>query len=264
MSSAVRRAAVVAAVVLAVTVPAAVASAAQAPAVSWSQSTYGYGTLNMGGTGSATFILKNLGGSATSALTVTLTGSAAFSIPSGGDGCTGTSLGPGKSCTVTVGYAPASAGQQDTGTLTATAKKITATALTLTGASKEATPPITISPGTSLGVDNGINTYGYDKGPSSTLTQFTVENTGTAATDPISLSNNTENFFGIVDDITDSCYGAVLQPGGSCDFYLTIQPGLTSYCAAGGTTLAVGAVAVTDKSTGTNLAVLDMTVDCSL
>lgn len=47
-----------------------------------------------------------------------------------------TSLGPGKSCTVTVSYAPAGFGQSDSGTLTATAHKAAATAsLALLGAS---------------------------------------------------------------------------------------------------------------------------------
>jgi hypothetical protein len=75
------------------------------------------------------FTLKNSGGSATSALTITVTGSA-FTISA--DSCTGTSLGPGKSCAVTVSYEPSSVGQSDSGTLTATSQK-GAVSLTLLG-----------------------------------------------------------------------------------------------------------------------------------
>ncbi|MGH3847995.1 MAG: choice-of-anchor D domain-containing protein, partial [Pseudonocardiaceae bacterium] len=126
------------------------ASATQTPVTSWSPQTspgtYNYGTLTAGTSVSQTFTLANSGGSATSALTITLTGSAAFTKTA--DSCTGTSLGPRKSCTVTISYAPASAGQNDSGTLTATAHKAAATAsLTLLGAAAKATPAISTSPG---------------------------------------------------------------------------------------------------------------------
>ena len=113
------------------------ASASQMPVISWSQTTsagtYDYGTLTAGTTVSKTFTLRNTGGSDTSALTITLTGPA---FTTTADSCTGTSLGPGKSCTVAVSYAPASASQTDTGTLTAAAHKAAVTArLALRGAS---------------------------------------------------------------------------------------------------------------------------------
>jgi hypothetical protein len=122
---------------VALLVPAVAASASQAPVTSWSPTTssgtYSYGTLDAGQTVSQTFTLANSGGSATSGLTVTLTGSAAFTVTA--DSCTGTSLGPRKSCTVTVSYAPASAGQADSAMLTATAPKGAATvSLALNGA----------------------------------------------------------------------------------------------------------------------------------
>lgn len=133
------RAAVVAGAAVALVVPAVAASATQTPVTSWSPTTsagtYDYGTLTAPSQAvSQTFTLANSGGSATSALAITVTGSAAFTKTA--DSCTGTSLGPGSSCTVTVRYAPASAGQSDSGTLTATANKAAATArLTLQGAS---------------------------------------------------------------------------------------------------------------------------------
>ncbi len=120
------------------TVGTGTAQAASPPALSWTPSTgsasFDYATIDAGQTGVQTFTLRNSGGSATSALTVTRTGSNAFPITS--DTCSGTSLGPRKTCTVTVQYAPTAAGQTDTATLTATWNRPAARAsLTLNGAS---------------------------------------------------------------------------------------------------------------------------------
>ena len=95
-----------------------------------------YGTIDAGTTKTQTFTLTNSGGTATSALKVSLTGSSAFSIPTGGDRCTATSLGPKKTCSVSVQYAPTMAGQTDSTVLKAVSKKPAATAtITLSGAS---------------------------------------------------------------------------------------------------------------------------------
>jgi hypothetical protein len=65
-------------------------------------------------------------------LTVALSESSAFTKTA--DGCAATSLGPGKSCSVTVQYAPSAAGASDSATLAASSKKPAASAsLTLTG-----------------------------------------------------------------------------------------------------------------------------------
>src|SRR6266542_2949588 len=115
-------------------VPAA-GQAAGEPAIAFTPSTngaYDYCTVVVGQIASQTFTLTNSGGSATAALTVALTGSAAFTKAA--DACTATSLGPGKSCSVTVTYSPATAGQSDTATLAASGNKAAATtSLTLTG-----------------------------------------------------------------------------------------------------------------------------------
>src|SRR6266511_2364412 len=123
---------------LAVAVALLVPAAGQAdgePALAFTPSTngaYDYCTVVVGQTASQTFTLTNSGGSATAALTVALTGSAAFAKTA--DACTATSLGPGKSCSVTVVYSPTVVGQSDTATLTASGRKAAAaTSLTLTG-----------------------------------------------------------------------------------------------------------------------------------
>ena len=145
MRSLILRVTVAAGATLALLIPAATASAGGPPVLSWSPTTsagtYNYGTVSPGSATPQTFTLANSGGSASAALTVTLKGSAAFTKTA--DTCTGTSIGPGKSCTVKVTYAPAAPGQADQATLTATGTKTAATAsLTLRGTTAKATPAI--------------------------------------------------------------------------------------------------------------------------
>jgi hypothetical protein len=100
---------------------AGVASAkADPPVLAFSQSSPGYGSVTVGKKVSQVFTLTNSGGKASGALKLSLSGSGAFSITS--DRCRGRSLGPSKSCTVAVKFAPAGAGPV-TATLTATGVK---------------------------------------------------------------------------------------------------------------------------------------------
>jgi hypothetical protein len=105
------------------------------PSLGWSPSSGGgfdYGSVQVGKDSSQTFTLENSGGSASAAITATLTGSSSFSITD--DSCTGTSNGPGKSCTVTVDYAPTASAGTETATLNAKGRKAAADAnITLTG-----------------------------------------------------------------------------------------------------------------------------------
>ncbi len=109
------------------------AAAAGPPVLAFTPSPYDYGQVTVGQKASQTFTLANSGDSASGTVTITLTGAAAFTITA--DQCTGTSLGPRKSCTVAVRFAPTSAGTV-TATLTATGEHATATdSLTGTGVS---------------------------------------------------------------------------------------------------------------------------------
>ena len=109
--------------------------AGSSPSIAWSPSTYDYGAVTPGQTASHTFTLRNSGGSATGALSVSLsgTGATAFSITS--HACTGVALGKGRSCAVTVQFAPTKAGQSYTASLTAKGKKPAggSASVTLTG-----------------------------------------------------------------------------------------------------------------------------------
>jgi virginiamycin B lyase len=104
------------------------------PMLSWTPETngvYDYGTVPVGQTVSQLFTLTNHGGSASAALTVSISGSPMFTVTS--DACSATSLGPGKSCGVVVQFDATSSGQL-TATLTANGRKELATAsITLIG-----------------------------------------------------------------------------------------------------------------------------------
>jgi hypothetical protein len=110
------------------------AAAGGPPVVAFTPSPYDYGQVAVGQTAAKTFTLANTGGKASRALKVTLAGAAAFTITA--DTCTGTSLGPGKSCRVAVRFAATAPGTI-TATLTAANNKkavLATDALTGTGA----------------------------------------------------------------------------------------------------------------------------------
>jgi hypothetical protein len=108
----------------------AVAPAAP-PALAFTPAPFGFGPVSTSQTASQTFTLTNSGGTATGPLTSAVTGAPAFTITGGT--CAGTSLAPGRACTVTVQFAPGSVASF-TGTLTAasTSPAVSATD-TLTG-----------------------------------------------------------------------------------------------------------------------------------
>jgi len=87
----------------------AAASAAPAPTLTWNQgqqqqlTSYDFSCVGCAGD-SITFLVTNSSQSATSAVTITVTGSPAFTKVF--DTCTGTSLSPGVSCFVQIGFLP--------------------------------------------------------------------------------------------------------------------------------------------------------------
>ena len=112
--------------------PGIAAAASAAPALSFSPAPFNYGQVTVRQPASQTFSLANSGRSATGLLTVTLTGSAAFTIT----GNTCKSLAPGKTCRVTVRFTPVTSATV-TATLTVAGKKHAAHAVNaLTGTGK--------------------------------------------------------------------------------------------------------------------------------
>lgn len=137
---------------------AASAQAAKTPGVAWSPSgSYGYGTLNAadGGNASQTFTLRNTGGKPTGTLSISLTGSSAFTTTA--DTCTGTKLSSKRTCSVTVKYAPTANGS-DSATLSASAANTTGASVSLTGSSAWQNGDITVYNQTEWGNDDIENT----------------------------------------------------------------------------------------------------------
>ena len=211
------------------------ASAAPTPAsLAWapttSSGTYDYGTVVAGATKSVTFTLTNTGGKATGRLRITLSGPSAFTITQ--DGCNGTSLGPNKSCTDTIEYAPTNSGQRTTATLSASGKSASAS-LTLIGKTGVgAAPNLTLSPGTYQTSANGTNYYRYlFSGSGSATTRFTVTNSSDFQSQPLTIqcesvrpdndSNCSSQPFTLVNS---TCIGRILNIGDSCTFDLKFTP----------------------------------------
>ena len=110
---------------------AGVAVAPPPAALAFTPASYDYGQVESGLPVSQTFTLANTGGTGTGALADTLTGPSAFAIT--GDTCTGASLEPGGTCTITVRFTAASNASL-TATLTAACPNPGATATaTLSG-----------------------------------------------------------------------------------------------------------------------------------
>ena len=107
------------AAVLPGTGPAAAAARPTGPVLVFSPSPYDFGPVSPGQSASKTFTLSNSGQKATGKLRVRLSGPAAFSITR--NTCRAVRLRPGKTCTVTVRFAPSQA-DRITATLTAASK----------------------------------------------------------------------------------------------------------------------------------------------
>lgn len=193
--------------------------------VAWSptttDSTYVFKTIDgVGGqTATQTFTLTNSGGRATGTLApiaLTNTSHAAFSIIN--DGCSGLSLGPNKSCQVTVKWAPTANGEIDGATLTATAEHANAS-ITLSGKGGRAI--ITLIPGT----PTGTQLYNFDFGQVSTgysdAQTFTVKNSGNAPSNTLQLDGLLANTgFTLSNDQTS---GHKLAPLATSTFQLTFS-----------------------------------------
>jgi hypothetical protein len=201
------------------------ASLAWAPTTS--SGTYNYGTLAVKATKSVTFTLTNSGGKASGPLTITQSGSSAFSSTQ--DRCSGRSLGPNKSCTDTVEYAPTSSGGRGSAMLTASGKAASAS-LTLIGTtgfgSPGGTATLELSPaGNYIGSDpSGTGVYLYQGLAPGVLQTFTVTNTGTGSSDFLNLVFiGAHTYYTLYSSPNNNC-GPPLAPGGSCTFVLEYTP----------------------------------------
>ena len=143
------RAVVLAAVVVGLLgVPVSAASAGARPAVlAFERSQYAYGLVSVGARPERVFTLANSGGRASGALSVSVSGSASFTVMA--DTCTGTSLGPGKSCTVTVRFAPRTVGAVSAKLVAVGKNRAASASVDLSGADRGSEPGLNTSIGPS-------------------------------------------------------------------------------------------------------------------
>src|SRR5689334_14701147 len=94
-------------------------------------SPHDFGTVPVGQSRSQTFTVTNVGGRASRALTLTSSGDRSFTVTH--DLCTGTSLGPNKSCTFTATFAPTSSGTVHATVKAAGVKAVASAPLSLSG-----------------------------------------------------------------------------------------------------------------------------------
>ncbi|MBN8615256.1 MAG: choice-of-anchor D domain-containing protein, partial [Deltaproteobacteria bacterium] len=162
--------------------------------------------------------LRNTGGSATTAITVAVAGTnpADFPIVAGGDGCSGASLPAMGTCTVAVQFNPTAAGARAATLRAQTASGTPATA-SLTG-NGEAPAILSVTPTAS---DFGS----VPTGATSASVEFTVTNTGTAASGvpAISLTGVQSTQWSI---FSNGCT-ASLAGGASCSVFLRFSPTTT-------------------------------------
>ncbi len=162
---------------------------------------------------SASVVVSNTGTAPTGALAVTLTGpdAAAFAIDS--DGCSGKPLAASATCTVSVHFAPAAAGQA-TATLAASATPGGSTSIALAG--QGVTPgALAITPATK---DFGTLTTGV----ASPTQTFTVSNSGGTATPAVAVALNGANA-GDFAISASTCTGPI-SAGGSCTLKVAFTP----------------------------------------
>lgn len=187
-----------------------------AAALVWSPTTtartYTFGTLDAGAgaTKSATFTLTNSGGSNTGDLMVTLPASTAFTITA--NACTGVSLGPTQSCSVTLEFAPKKASAAFGSTLVAQSSSVAA-GLSLNGSS--GTPVVAWS--------RAHFAFGTVPDGTTTTQTFTLTNSGTGTAAPATVALEGAGSFSILRS-EGTCQGIELSPGQSCQVTVQFAP----------------------------------------
>jgi hypothetical protein len=180
--------------------------------ISISPPTGSFGSVAVGATGQQTFTVSNGGDLSSGTPAVTLVGAdPAFMITT--NGCTAAITG-GKSCSVTVQFAPTTAGAK-TGMLTVTATPGGTASAALSGAGLSPAV-LSLTPAT---FDGGT----VDVGSQSAPVTFVVTNTGMAASGVVALANTGSGAtsFAIT---SDTCTGLQLAAGASCTVALVFKP----------------------------------------
>jgi hypothetical protein len=226
----------------------AAAEAGPTPQASLSASAGGSSTSDFGleqigqSSASATVIVSNTGTAATGVLAVTLAGPNAAEFAIDTDGCSGKTLAPSTTCTVSVHFAPTTAGQA-TAALAASATPGGSTSISLAGQG--------VTPG-ALSITPATKDFGsFGTGVASPAQTFTVRNSGGTATLALAVAVNGTNASDFA--ISASTCTGPIAAGDSCTLNVAFTPS-----AAGTRTASLAATAGSSVATaslsGTGLA----------
>ena len=184
---------------------------ASAPVASVSPSPFGFGNQPVGQTSAAqVFTVQNTGTAGLQMNSASVSGD--FAIPSGSDMCSGTTVAPGGTCTISVTFTPTQTGSLS-GTLTISdnaADSPQQVALSGTGAQ----PALSLSP-------SSLAFGGQGVGTTSAAQTVTITNTGTADLDVSAVSTSGTN----AGDFSASPSGCGdIAPSGTCTISVTFTP----------------------------------------
>ncbi len=183
------------------------------PALSIAPTMQNLGTVVQGNQASVTFSVANAGGAATGNVTTTLGGAAASEYALVSNGCAGSPLAAGASCTVTVRLTAATLG----------ARPVTLTVAASPGGMQTASVTANVVLQGALRVTPGSATFGSVLlGQDSAVQSFTVSNTGGVnTTTPMAvLSGSAAADFRIA---SNTCTGPV-TPTGTCTITVVMRP----------------------------------------
>ena len=199
-----------------------------------------------------TFTATNTGGTTTGTIGAQVSG-AGFIV--GSNGCTGTTLAPGASCTVAVIFGPPAV-RSYSGTLAVTAPGTTASAaLAGTGAAPGA------APGPAKLTIVGASFVPTEVGTTSAPATFTVTNSGGLPTGTLETELDSGPFRGV--PAADECTGTSLAAGASCTFAMVFEPAVRGAAAGSISVTASPGGTVTEPVSGTGLAPASLSVSPS-
>ena len=237
------------------------AQAAGSPFISFSPLLAGFGQTPAGASTSKSFTLKNSGKAATGTLSIARTGSSAFAITA--DGCSGTSLAAGGSCSVTVAYRPLTSGRIDVAVLTAhnpNFSAIAAAGLAGSSVAAKADLAITNDDGATSVAPGNPTTYTIvvsNNGPSAVTGASITDTVPAALTSPSWTASSLTGATGFKSSGTGSITDTANLPAGSSVTYLltgTLSASPTTALTFANTASVTAPAGVTDPNSANNSA----------
>lgn len=194
------------------------AATALSPAANVSPSALTFGPQAIGTTsGSQTVTVTNTGGADLVVVAVTTGGANASEFTVAADGCTGTTVAPGSSCTFDVAFAPTSVGPAPASVAIADDAADSPQSVDLSGDGVAPGPPV-------VQVQPPNGDFGNQTTGTSAFAAFSIVNTGDSplSVSGLTVTGATASEFAVV---FDGCTGLSVEVGSSCQFDIAFAPG---------------------------------------